>query len=539
MLETSPPSILRFDTDLHAEARTVLSSSQEPQNPFEVAIALEISGYTDERAQQLGSPDVFDLARRVFAVLDLYGGTAPPTTDGSTSGFAAKPSRISPTLLARSLLYSTPWLLAIAALLISRVSFWSTITTIQFSSTITLALFMALVLTGGFIQAFARRGTFYALQGNYPLLRWVTAWSLGSAAATVAIVYLALYAVLEWWLHAYTPNSVTVFVLFGVSISAMLLALAPLYNARAFGLVAAVVGVGALFLVVAGLHITHGQYIDPYAATRVQLIALWIVTVLATVADLVVLRRTVAATGETVTGKVRTPRASSVLRSVAGYATYGSAFFALIVMDQLIAGGLWHGGFVYDGYYEIAVGVGLLVLIPTLTYVAAVSEIFPTVVQRALADNSVAHIDRLRRQLSGFYRRHLAVLCVVGAVSAGVLFAAGYWLAGFSDLLSANPGIRSVAGLFGGALVAYLLLSVGALNSGLLFALARPAAPAVATVCGTALSTTVGILLARLWEPRAGALVGLLAGTALFAAVTTVAARRVFQRFDASYYRAF
>ncbi|MGH3321655.1 MAG: hypothetical protein ACRDN9_16070 [Streptosporangiaceae bacterium] len=534
-------SIFDFDRDLHVEARSVLTLSPEPQNNFEVAVILETQGYTDEMARSLGSPDIFALAERVFAVLSLYTGdtiadAARPATEPASAAPAA--SRM-PVLILRGLLYSVPWLFALAALLVSRVSFWSTITTVQFSSTISLALFVALVLSGGFVQAFARRGTFYALQGNFPLLSWVTRWTLGVAVLVALLVCGGLYVLLEWGLRAYTPSATWAFLWFGLSITGMLLALAPLYMARAFGAVAVTVGAGAVFLILAGQYITHGDYINPYTAMRVQLVAIWVVVVLATAADMIVLRRAVVSGADPLAGPVRPPRLSAVARSVGGYAAYGACFFLLIIVDQLVAGGLWRGQFVYDGRYELAVGVGLLVLIATLTYVVAVSERFPHVVRAALRRYSVAEVVRLRGHLASFYRRHLAVLLLIGIGAAVTLLALASWSPGFAAIFSTHPSIRAVIGLFGGALTAYVLLSVGALNSGLLFALARPAAPALGTALGSLVSFVVGGLAGWIWQPEAGALLGLVAGTALFGAVTTHVAWRAFRDFDASYYRAF
>lgn len=538
--------ILGFDRDLHVEARSVLAHSPHPQNAFEVAIVLETLGYTDGSARALGSSGLFDLANRVYARCDLY---APSTqADGAgaggrsangTTGPSRPPRRAPmPRLLARGLLYSVPWLFALLALVVSRVSFWSTITTIQFTTTVTLALFIALVLAGGFTQAFARRGTFYALQGNYPLLRWVARWALGGAAAVAVVVYGLLYVLLEWVLRAYTPASTRMFVLFGLAITALLLSLAPLYMARAFGSVVAVVGAGTAFLIVAGRVITDGNYINPYTAMHVQLVSIGVVVAAAVVADVFVLRR-VARTPHQTVDAARPPRVGAVLRSVGGYAAYGSSFFLLIIVDQLIAGGLWQGEFVYNGRYELAVGVGLLVLVAALTYAIAVNERFPAVVQDALARYPVNQVARLRRELVSFYRRHLAGLLTVGPAAAGTLLFLVYWFAGFPGILSSVAGVRSVIGLFGGALTGYILLSVGAMNSGLLFALARPAVPAVSAATGSLVSLLTGGIVGWLWIREAGAVLGLVTGTCLFAVATTLSAWRAVRVFDTSYYRAF
>lgn len=218
--------------ELHAEARTVAAHTRSAQDPFEVAVILATRGYTDQRARELGSLDVFGLAERIYPLLPMFGGGAdelptgasPPRVETLTG-----PERLSGGLLIRSLLYSAPWIVAIAALVISRVSFWSTITTNQISSAISLGLFLALMVTGAFIQAFARRGIFYALQGNRELLRWSLQRTLVLGAAVLALVVGVGYVLLEHVFRAYTPDATRSFAYFGVSIGLMLLVFAPLY----------------------------------------------------------------------------------------------------------------------------------------------------------------------------------------------------------------------------------------------------------------------------------------------------------------------
>lgn len=542
-LQATERGPLDFERDLHVEARTVLGRSPQPQNAFEVAVILETAGYDEEAAHARGARDVFDLARRVLEVADLY--TVPQRLDGEDVPVAAPPtfgnatggaSRFSASLLLRCVLYSVPWLMAIVALAVSRVSFWSTITTIQFSSTISLALFVALIVTGAFIQAFARRGTFYALQGNRPLLWWTTRWTLGSAAVVTVAIDISLYLVLQYALRAYTPASDRAFLWFGMSISAMLIALSPLFMARAFGHVTIAAGAGAACVALGGEWITRGQYIYPYAAMRVQLVSIWLVVALAIAFDVHVLRRVPRATEAKSLEQVRPPRLGAVVASVTGYAIYGAGFFLLIIVDQLVAGGLWSGRFVYDNDYELAIGAGLLILVPTLTYVTATNEVFTSTVQAALASHTVTETAQLRLAMVRFYRRHLGVLVGVGLLSGAALLLLGALAASSLPITAALP---KVYGLYAAALLAYFMLAVGALNSGLLFSVGRPTAPAVAVVAGALGSLLIGGALTGSLPHGWAAIGGLLGATGLFALSTTVSAGRMFARFDTSYYRAF
>ncbi len=532
-----------FGADLHAEARSVAARTRQAQDAFEVAVILATLGYDDRRARELGCRDVFHLAERVTTLLPLFAGPPDERPVGIVDKVAEPspgPERMSLGLIVRSVLYSAPWVVAVVALVVSRVSFWSTITTQQFSTAISLALFVALVVTGGFMQAFARRGVFYALQHNDPLLRWTLRWTLGLGASALVTVVVVGYLVLEFGLRAYTPAANWSFLLFGISIGVMLLAFSPLYLARAFWEVLAAAGAGGLVAVVGGWSITEGDYLNLYTAQWVQLGALWTAVLVAVLLDVRVLRRLGAAPAGTTTRvddrHVRAPRLGPVVRAVRGYWAYGTGFFVLIVADQLVAGGLWQGVFRYNGRYELAVGTGLLVLIPVLTYATAASYLLPATVQRELRRHRVTERDGVTRALMRFYCRHLAITLLVGLVSGAVLLAATDWL---STASLVTLGLDRVRGLYTCALVAYVLLGVGALNSGLLFSLGLPRVPAIAVWTGAGLSVAVGVSLSWAWEPLPAAVAGLLSGTAVFAAATWLAAHHVFRRFDTSYYRAF
>ncbi|MDQ0677393.1 hypothetical protein QFZ30_000775 [Arthrobacter pascens] len=528
--------------DLHTEARSVAGRTRHAQDAFEVAVILGTLGYSDQRARELGCRDVFDLAEKVMSLLPLFGGPADERPVGIVERSAEDtpgPERMSPGLLLRSVLYSAPWIVAVVALVVARVSFWSTITAQQFSTAISLALFVGLVVTGGFMQAFARRGVFYALQHNGPLLRWTLRWTLGVGLAVLLAIVGAGYVVLEFVLDAYTPAANRSFLLFGISIGVMLLAFSPLYLARAFWSVLAAAGTGGLVAVLGGWSITEGNYLNLYTAQWVQLGALWTAVLVAVVFDVRIMRRLGAAPAGTTqpdARDVRSPRLPAVVRAVYVYWLYGTGFFVLIVVDQMVAGGLWQGVFNYNGYYELAVGTGLLILIPTLTYATAASYLLPATVQREVRRHLVSDSVGINRVLMRFYVRHVLLTLLVGLVSGAVLLAATDWLSTASLVTS---GLNRVVGIYVCALVGYLLLGVGALNSGLLFSLGQPRVPALAVWTGVGVSLVVGLTLSWVWVPLPGAIIGLISGSAFFAVATTVAARRMFRRFDLSYYGAF
>lgn len=531
--------------DLHAEARSVAGRTRQAQDAFEVAVILGTVGYNDQRARELGCRDVFDLSEKIVSLLPLFDGPADEPPVGTVDHIAEPPpgpDRMSLGLIGLSLLYSAPWIVAVVALVVGRVSFWSTITALQFSTTTSLALFAALVVTGGFMQAFARRGLFYALQHNAPLLRWTLWRTLGAGLAAMLVVVGGGYLILEFVLQAYTPASNRSFLFFGISIGILLLAFSPLYLARALREVVIAACAGGLVAIVGAWWITDENYINLYLAQSVQFAAIWTVIIVAVAFDIPVLRRlaappvTVAGDMATEDRRVLAPRLGPVMRTVRAYWAYGSGFFVLLVIDQLIAGGLWHGEFNYNGVYQVGVGTGLLVLIPTLTYAIAASYLLPALVRRLMTGNRVSGNDVINRVLLSFYRKHLAITLLVGLVSGALLLAATDWLTTVTLL---TVGLESARDIYTYALAGYMLLGIGAFNTGQLFSMGLARLPAAVVWTGAGVSLATGLILSSLGSPLMGPVTGLLAGSAVFAIVTSVAAYRMFRRFDLSYYRAF
>ncbi|UZX04260.1 hypothetical protein F8G81_17835 [Arthrobacter sp. CDRTa11] len=530
--------------DLHTEARSVAGRTRQAQDAFEVAVILATLGYGDQRARELGCRNVFELAEKVTSLLPLFGGPAdePPVgTVDQPPEPSPGPDRMSLGLLAKSLLYSAPWIVAVLALVIGRVSFWSTITPQMFSTTVSLALFAALILTGGFMQAFARRGLFYSLQHSEPLLRWALRWTLGGGLAVLLLVMGGSYLILEYVVQAYTPAANRSFLLFGISIGILLLAFSPLYLAKALLEVVIAASAGGLIAVLGGLWITSGDYINLYTAQYVQFAALWTSVLVAVLFDIRVVRRLAAPPAgieapSTDNRHVLPPRFGPVARSVRAYWAYGTGFFVLLVVDQLVAGGLWMGTFHYNGLYQVGVGTGLLVLIPTLTYAIAAGYLLPATVRREMRGHLVSGSAEINRVLLKFYRRHLVITLLVGLVSGALLFAAAEWLS-TASLLTVH--LQLASGVYTGSLVGYLLLGIGAFNAGQLFSLGRATLPAVVVWLAAAVSLATGMALSYQYEPLFGSITGLVTGAAVFAVATTVAAFRMFRQFDLSYFRAF
>jgi hypothetical protein len=518
--------ILVFDDDLEIETRAVLARTPEPQNAFEVAVILETLGYNDPVAQGLGTESLFDLGKSVFEVVKDF----DPITRAPAAGEPSAPVPRVRQFLLRGVLCSVPWITAILILLTTGAGFWSVqVFTPMLAAGLTLALFAGLITSAPFVHAFTRRATFFALQGRPEMVRWTARRMLGSGAVACTGILVGGYFLLERTLDAYTPGTTRSFLEMGLAISGLQLAFAPLYALRAFGWLLTSVATGAAVLVIGLMWTGVGLFVDPFDIVHVQLASVVAMALVAAVGYWWRMGRT---KGE----HALTPRLGAVVRSVRVYALYGTGYFALIIVDQLVAGGIWHGRFVYDVVYETIVGAALVLVVPMFTYVIATSECFPKFLVARLSALSVADVGVLRSDCLAFQRRHARVLVVGGVVSAGLMLVIAELTAGhlpISTVLSRHIGLFSVA------LAGYVLLTLGMFDGQLLLSLSRPKAPSLAIMAGVIVSALVGGGMEVVIGAEMGAVSGLVCGTAVFAVGTAVPARRRFANLDASLYWAF
>lgn len=519
--------IILFDDDLEVEARAVLARTPEPQNAFEVAVVLETLGYNDAVAQGLGADGLFDLARSVFAVMKDFGSLKRQPEPATAS--PRPPPRVRQ-FLGRGVFFSVPWITAILILLTTGAGFWSArVFTAPLSAGLTLGLFLALVVSGPFVQAFTRRATFYALQDRPGMVRWTARLMLGGGLATCAAVFVGSYFVLERVIGSYTPGTTRSFLQIGLAVCALQLAFAPLYTLRALRWMLVAVGVGTAVLVSGLAWVGQGLFVDPFDIVHVQLASIGAMVAV----SLVGYWRLVGRVGRE---RGLAPRIGAVGRAVLPYALYGAGYFSLIIVDQLVAGGAWKGRFSYDTSYETAVGAALILVVPLFAYVVATSECFPRYLESRLSTLSVSGVDEFRSDCEAFYWRHLLVLVAVGFLLAGLMLATVELTAG---RLSMSATLSQHLALFGAALSSYVFFTVGMLNSQLLLSVSRPGAPLRAVILGVTCSALVGGAAVTGLGSGTWAVTGLLVGTAVFAGWTTVAASRSFASFDSRLYAAF
>ena len=173
-------------------ARSVAELQPKVNNVADVAVFLEVLGYTRADALRNGFRDLNEVAREIYEFLDVFqeDEEAPPS---SREAYLEIPTTA--TRIAEGLALSFGWLGALVLLFIAGVSLWlSLVLPLKVVTVFMGGLFAGLFITTGPLQGFNKLFTFYHDQGNLAEAKRVLERTYIEVGAVVAITVGALYA---------------------------------------------------------------------------------------------------------------------------------------------------------------------------------------------------------------------------------------------------------------------------------------------------------------------------------------------------------
>lgn len=485
----------------------------QPLDAYDLAVRLESEGVTDEVAHaDYGFATTIEMARDYQSAVrrnQANPGAARPAVGESTSR-----------AWLRGTAFAVPMLVCALALLTCGVSLWGGDLSGDAASAVAVATVGSLVVTGGFVQAMARRGLFHIGARNFKMAATLCrAWATTGAIAVCAVATVALGAnLLFGWLPALLGNwAAAFFVLLGF----YWLACGGLYVVgRANWIVmSTVMGI----VTVAAMHIDLGVEL-----LSAQLAGILVATIFAATGAALFFRQR----GITLkaTERMRLSPARE-LYMAAPYLLYGTLYYIFMFVDRLLA---WTAGtnaaalpLQFRGDYETALDLALIALVPQAGMVQAALVRFHREVRQAQEATPAGHFNRFNDKLREFYFWQLASMALFGLAAGGAVFAAVTHLH-----LLPSSAMRPVLGI---ALAAFPLLVVGLWNASLLFALGAPTPAAGAAALGILFSWGAGYLLTRTGGYDA-AVIGFAIGAFAFAAISGLSVLNRIRSLDHHYY---
>lgn len=534
--------------DLIAE---VLKRKMQPEDQYEIAAILESMGWNDARvAEKFGVEDIFEIAEDIWgAIQDKILFT--PMLPTEKSGFISHSIDTLRNFL-RGLIFALPMAISVFSMLTLRFSLWSYENlSLELATSIAIATILSFMVVGGFTQSIARRGFFYITQDYYNMARKITFYFIKIGYILCASI-AALGLILNSFLEVFPFRMMIIIILYFFFLTAIWLSVTVMYILRK-----EIVFTG---LLVAGILIVYGLYkafisfnitnSETTAVIIAQIIALILVSVSGI---LLVIYFFVVAERKMEKGIAPSlPRMSITLYSVLPYFIYGFLYFTFIYADRVVAWSTNDTGYMpyliwFRGSYELGMDFALLMLMVPMGFIEVVVGKLMRELEVSQKEFSGFDTSELGKKFMRIYNGRVITVFIFSIISAVSVFLLIRFIDRLeleslrSDLLATTTTVF----VFIVALAGYTIISIGLMNSIILFSLSQPEMVNRAILPAFLTNVIVGFLLSRWMSAWPGlynsylevegysfAVFGLLAGSIVFVILTYKSVRKVLTNLD-------
>lgn len=543
-----PAGETRLKPSLPRVLERVKAAGVMPLDPWHLVALLEMEGWNDATARQLGYEDLFDLAHQLH-----------PQVAREVAHLAAPPFKPRPWYqwvvlgtwhFIRGLVFAMPMLISSWATLYFGISLWSyTRFGVPQATGIGLATVGSFLATSGFTQAMARRGLFYISLKEYRLARRTSNYMVRVGIAFTLLMGLAvallltLVPVLKW-------STIKITTLYYPFLSLIWLFLGLLYMLQRELVFTAVVAVGigiayTLFHspLLAGLPeetvvlISHAAALS-FSALASGLLAWWF------------FRRLEGRSDAGVT-EARPSRWSVAIRQLFPFWLYGVLYFGFLFFDRLMAWStpsVFHPqAFTFNGPYELGMNWAALGLLLPMGWVEMGINYIVDMLHRLPAVVDARQIDAFNRRMTRIWATIQAAVAIMTIPSVLGVYLLMRWLSDHSVIDVAPLALPVSRWVFFWAATGYGFLAGGLFNILILFATNQPWPVVRVTAMAAATSLVVSFLGSRFWyrcfEPGGcvrpedmlrypQAVVGFVAGALVFWWLSARYTRESFRRAD-------
>ncbi|MFQ6107811.1 MAG: lipopolysaccharide biosynthesis protein [Thermoplasmata archaeon] len=519
---------------LDSIARTVSEVEGRPKDHLEVAVILEILGYSDEDARGAGFEELFDLARAVHPSVSRYS-----TEENLKEEREPRPSGMR--LFLAGMFYNLGWMIMLISLFLGGQSLWAAKDLpVEVSTAIGMGVVLGLVSTGGMQQFTAWKLIYYEMQGNAPLARFIMKRNLVIGAGILAGT-AGLLVVVNTLLLSFPISVVLTAVYFLALIGTYRLFATPIFAFRRFWAlisisISALAAMFASYFVFASIGIERAR-----AVVSSQSIGLAVLIA----SSVYFAYRYVFSDCEErdedeppfyarpdLPKNVKAPRYWVLAYEGLPLVLYGTLYFVFIFGDRLVSW-LGAGPFMinYNRTYQIGVDLALLLLIPItgvkFTYLYTLSDHL----EEKLKLIDITDPAAFRKALRDFYRRMVVGVSVFGMLFLAVAFLAGDWVVGYAG------GNAESAIVFKWALLGIFFFGIFLTNSVFSFCFRKNTAIVAVLAVGCVLAYGTSYILSTIspWF----SVFGFVMSSFFLAAASSFVVRTMMETADHTYYQAF
>ena len=375
-----------------------------PLDTYDLAVRLETEGVTDSvAAGHYGEADTLAMAIAHFRQPEAV--PVQPTRESRPSSLV---------LYLRGVSFALPVLLCAVTLLTFHFSLWGGDVADDVAAAIAIGTIGSFVITGGFVQAMARRGLFYIGVKEYSRSAIVTARWFGAGVSTLAAACIAGYILNAYFSLLPHPLDWTALA-FEFLLGLFWMACGVLYMIEKNFHVAGVTGLG-----IAVVGILHRLLGLPLLAAQLAGIAI------ATGAAIAISIRWFRARSAK---EKLLPPASDLGRELylAGpYFIYGCLYYLFLFVDRIVA---WTAhtasaalSLQFRGDYESALDISLIAFVVQVGWVHYSLTAFQDEIKAAQATISARSAGVFNRRIQAFYLRRMSVFLPMSLVVSVVVY---------------------------------------------------------------------------------------------------------------------
>ncbi len=329
-----------------------------PVDPLEVTAVLESLGYTDAVIREsTAQPDSRAVGHLLYSALRACPDAEEPPARTPADGGRREELRVLLQTFSLSSIYALPWMLTY-----SLQQWHPEMLRVpqQAAAPLTLALMFSLIVSGGFVQCIARKGTFYtglnqpALGAEVGVRIWQTGVGVTAASALVAVI-------VSWYFDIFEPRYAALGAAAYLVLASLWLTCGFLWLERRYWHVPVAFGGAALAFVASWKAGGSPLAAQLTASSTALAIALGIMAL--------ALRRHRSA----VTRQLALPRFGVLSRALAPCFCYGLGYFAFMFADRMAAGSTVPTSsgvqFSVDAHYQAGMDTALLCFLVSMAAV--------------------------------------------------------------------------------------------------------------------------------------------------------------------------
>ncbi|RNC62981.1 MAG: hypothetical protein AWM53_01704 [Candidatus Dichloromethanomonas elyunquensis] len=524
----------------------VLKRAKDPQDMYELAATLESMGWNDIMARdRFGYNDIFSMAQELWNIIqnELHITPILKTEKISTRDFLWQSIRS----FLRGTIFALPMAVSVLSMLTLRFSLWSYENlSVALATSISIGTILSFVVVGGFTQALARRGFMYLGQNLGYMARKSTFYFIRFGFVT-AVIVTVLFFLINWLFRIFPWSMASIIILFYFFLTTIWLSVTVMYMLKKelvfTGLITAGIGIVFILFILLKMDIIISQ-----------LIALCIVAI----AGFFIARYYFYQTEKQMEKGIAPtfPRLSMMLYSTMPFFKYGFFYFLFLNLDRIIA---WSTNGIYmpfviwfRGEYELGLDFALMVLMLPMGFVeVVVNEIMMKIEldQKKYSIGEISVMNQVYRNFHNRWIRFMSIFCIINGIVLYLIIRYVDYNHIIHLRILANPITHFVLII---GIISYSVVSLGLMNSLILFSLSKPEIAGRAIAVATGVNLVVGFILSRWaaplnaflvarwpsllsylgWVNYSWAVIGLAAGSVIFFVMTRRGVARVFSYLD-------